>query len=107
MLDALKRLFIPPRPVVAVAPYLYVDNPRDIGVGVANLAPVQPGLAYSADQYAPRYNIRRNMEILEGGYGAPIPSYPETDLRANGVYLSGDIALASLVEFESARENQK
>jgi hypothetical protein len=79
----------------------YRPGPSTLGVGVSNLALEQPGRAVDSDFYSPRYNVRRGMVI-----GFPtVPNtgqfLPENDLRANGVYLSGDIALQGLIDLQN------
>lgn len=74
----------------------YRAGPASLGVGVSNLALEQPGRAVDQDFYSPRYNVNRGMTI-----GFPtVPNtgqlLPDYDLRGNGVYLSGDMALAAL-----------
>lgn len=78
--------------------YNYISGPRDVGVGVENMAFVQPGLAVSMNFYAPRYNVRGDLMPLSGAYMLTNQSVPNVDLRADGVYLSGTIELGKLVD---------
>lgn len=83
--------------------YSYRAGPRDLGVGVRNMAMEQPGRAVDADFYSPRYNVRKTMELRVPTLPNPgAPLVPDYDLRANGVYLSGDMALTALLENERA-----
>jgi hypothetical protein len=83
--------------------YSYRPGPSTLGVGVSNLALEQPGRAVDADLYSPRYNVRRHMVL-----GFPtVPNtgqyLPETDLRANGLFLSGDVALQGLIDLQNSK----
>lgn len=81
-----------------VRPFSYRAGPDNLGVGVENLALVSNGRPNEASFYSPRYDVRREMKP----YIPVLPnigqSLPAADLRQNGVYLSGDMALAQLVE---------
>jgi hypothetical protein len=81
--------------------FKYRPGPSTLGVGVSNLALEMPGRTVDADFYSPRYNVRRSMVI-----GFPtVPNtgqrLPETDLRANGLFLSGDVALQGLIDLQN------
>lgn len=79
--------------------YRYRPGPVGLGVGVSNMALEQPGRAIDADFYSPRYNVRGSLNPVAPMIANPgVVSVPFNDLRANGVYLSGDIALQSLIE---------
>ncbi len=76
--------------------YQYRAGPSTLGIGVLNLALEQPGRAVDQDFWSPRYNIRGALSThfpTVPNMGQALPAY---DLRANGVYLSGDIALVGL-----------
>lgn len=89
------------RRFVFSAPYNYVAGPRDIRVGVENMALVQPQLTYGADPFRSSDMIVGTMNLREGGFAGGDPSYPFTDLRAGGVYISGVLALQSLSKIQS------
>lgn len=76
----------------------YRVGPATLGVGVSNLALEQMGRAVDADFYSPRYNIRGSISPRLATLPNTGQRLPATDLRANGVYLSGDMALAQLIE---------
>lgn len=79
--------------------YRYRPGPVGLGVGVSNMALEQPGRAIDADFYSPRYNVRGALvTTLPMSPNPGAPSVPAFDLRGNGVYLSGDMALQSLIE---------
>lgn len=81
-------------------PYTYIPGPNTIGIGIDNFALVRPGIAIDEPIYGPRYNVRMSFAPAEGGQQFPLaPSGPSNDLRHNGVYLSGDVALQQLTEF--------
>jgi hypothetical protein len=75
----------------------YRAGPVGLGVGVSNLALEQPGRAVDADFYSPRYMVRGSISPRMPTLPNPGQFLPATDLRANGVYLSGDMALAALI----------
>lgn len=84
-------------------PYRYRAGPANLGVGVDNLALEQPGRAIDADFYSPRYNVRGQINLRFPTFANTGQYLPEYDLRGNGVYLSGDMKLAGLLEAESMR----
>lgn len=86
------------------ANYRYRQGPVALGVGVSNMALEQPGRAIDADFYSPRYNVRGGISPCGSMIGNPgTVSVPFNDLRANGVYLSGDIALQALIDLNRER----
>lgn len=85
--------------------YQYRQGPATLGIGVSNLALEQPGRAIDQDFYSSRYNVRGAMRThfpTVPNTGQFLPSY---DLRANGVYLSGDLRLIGLSEPAGAPGN--
>lgn len=81
--------------------YKYRAGPSTLGVGVSNLALEMPGRPVDADFYSPRYNVRRSMVI-----GFPtVPNtgqyLPHNDIKANGLFLSGDMALQGLIDLQN------
>lgn len=87
-------------------PYRYRAGPNTLGVGVENLALVQPGIADSWNFNSPRYNVRNQMDLRLPTLPNPGVKVPNYDLRADGVYLSGQYTLTGLVEpIEGATEN--
>lgn len=79
--------------------YRYRPGPVGLGVGVTNMALEQPGRAVDADFYSARYNVRAGIAPTASMVANPgAVSVPYYDLRQNGVYLSGDIALQALME---------
>lgn len=84
--------------------YSYRETPSTLGVGVENMALRQPGLAISMNYYAPKYNVRGDLGPWKPGYVKYYQDMPFRDLRADGVYMSGDLALAALSEM--ANENK-
>lgn len=81
--------------------YNYAPGPSTLGIGVENMALVQPGRAVDADLYSPRYNVRRDLSVgfpTVPNTGQRLPDY---DLRADGVYLSGAVKLTPLVDTEN------
>ena len=84
-------------------PYSYRAGPDRLGIGVDNMALVRPGIGIDEPVYGPRYNVRRSFEPFRGAAQFPLAvSGPATDLRASGVYMSGDMALAALADFQKA-----
>lgn len=81
--------------------YKYRPGPVGLGVGVSNMALEQPGRAIDPDFYSPRYNVRGDLRTLLPASPNPgAPSVPAFDLRQNGVYLSGDMALQALIDMQ-------
>ena len=78
-------------------PYRYRAGPNTLGIGVENLALEMPGRAIDADFYSPRYSVRGSISPRFPTVPNTGQRLPEYDLRASGVYLSGDIALAALI----------
>lgn len=85
---------------MASGPYQYIPGPNTLGIGVDNMALVRPGIGTDEPHYGKRYNVRKSFSPLMGGAQFPLAqSGPMVDLRANGVYMSGELALAQLTEF--------
>ena len=83
--------------------YNYIATPNTLGIGVDNLAFVRPPIATDFNTYGKRYNVRSDIRPLEGAGQFPLyVSGPTVDLRANGVYLSGEMALGALTEYKRA-----
>jgi hypothetical protein len=81
-------------------PYEYIPGPNTLGIGIDNFALVRPGIATDEPNYGPRYNVRKSFAPLRGASQFPVNvSGPKNDLRHNGVYLSGDVALQALADF--------
>lgn len=86
-------------------PYNYVTGPSTLGIGVDNLALVQPGIAATPPIYGKRYNVQGSFAPLTGAAQFPLNfERPLSSLRQNGVYLSGDMALDVLTQFN--RDNK-
>lgn len=80
--------------------YRYRAGPNTLGIGVENLALEQPGRAVDQDFYSPRYNVKGSLYThfpTVPNIGQSLPAY---DLRADGVYLSGAIAMQSLIDMQ-------
>jgi len=83
--------------------YRYIATPNTLGIGVDNLAFVRPPIATDFNYDSRRYNVRADIMPLEGAGQFPLYNIgPMTDLRANGVYLSGQLALGALTDFKRA-----
>lgn len=89
----------------ANGPYNYIAGPDRLGIGVDNMALVRPPIATDFSTYGPRYNVMRDFAPFLGASQFPLAVYgPKTDLRANGVYLSGSLALQALTDFNKANK---
>lgn len=84
-------------------PYSYVSRYRDIGQGAEIFALAGPMLPISATTYGPRYNVGGSINPILGAQAYSPKSGPNADLRANGVYLAGDLSLQALVEFNAKK----
>lgn len=84
-------------------PYNYIPGPNTLGIGVDNMALVRQPIAVDMPIYGQRYNVHKSFAPLHGGAQFPLAvSVPNVGLRANGVYLSGDMALSALTDFNKA-----
>lgn len=86
--------------------YNYVFGPNTLGIGVGNAALVRPQPPLVGGQpYGPKYNVHKSINTFApaGTNPGPLPLGPQVDLRANGVYLSGDMALMALADFEAKK----
>ena len=84
-------------------PYFYRPGPDRLGIGVDNFALERPGIPIDEPIYGTRYNVRRSFGPLLGGAQFPTAqSVPAVSLRQNGVYMSGDMALGALADFQAA-----
>lgn len=82
-------------------PYSYVSRYRDIGQGAEIFALAGPMLPISATAYGERYNIRGSINPILGAQAYSPKFGPQADIKANGVYLAGDLALQALVEMKA------
>lgn len=90
-----------------VFPYFYRPGPNTLGIGVDNLALERPGIPVDEPIYGRRYNVRKSFAPLTGASQFPLaPAVPAVSLRGNGVYLSGDMALQALAEFNAGKGRQ-
>lgn len=81
-------------------PYRYRAGPSTLGIGVDNMALERNPIAVDFNRYGPRYNVQRDFAPFLGASQFPTAVYgPKNDLRANGVYLAGDLALQALTDF--------
>lgn len=88
---------------MANSPYSYRAGPNTLGIGVENMALLRPGVAVDQPNYGPRYEVRGSINPFMGGAFYPVaPHGPYISLRADGVYLSGQMALQALADFEKA-----
>ncbi len=81
--------------------FRYKNTPDNIGVGVENIALSRPHGPVMGGTYGPAYNVRKSVDILSKGFVQLAQDLPTVDLRANGVYLSGEMALQALSDFEN------
>lgn len=86
-------------------PYRYRAGSNTLGIGVENFALEQPGRAIDQDFNSPRYNIRKELKTNFPTFPNMGQALPSVDLRANGVYLSGEIELAALIDAYNERRN--
>lgn len=82
--------------------YRYVFGPNTLGIGVENAALVRPMPPIAGGQpYGIKYNILGSIKTHEQAAQFPLAKFgPDVDLRANGVYLSGQIDLMALADFQ-------
>lgn len=86
-------------------PYTYRAGPDRLGIGVDNMALNRNPIAVDFNTYGPRYNVQRDFAPLRGAAQFPLyVSGPMNDLRANGVYLSGSLALQALTDYNKANK---
>jgi hypothetical protein len=89
------------------SPYSFRAGPVALGIGVENMALIQPGLAQFSNYYGARYNVRSNVDVSAPAFVKTTVEGPAVALRGNGVYMSdGDIALQSLIEFNRGQKNE-
>lgn len=85
-------------------PYSYTSRYRDIGQGAEIFALSGPVIPISATAYGPRYNIRGSINPILGAAAYSPKFGPKVDIKANGVYLSGDLSLQALAEFNAQKD---
>jgi len=96
-MNRLNRLYSPP--------YGYIRTPDNLGQGAEIYALVQPGLPPRSSSTNQRSLVRKQFQITSiGNPPANLQSLPVTDLRANGVYLSGQMELQALSDFQKGNE---
>jgi len=86
-------------------PYNYRAGPNTLGIGVDNMALERNPIAVDFSTYGPRYNVRGDFSPFLGAAQFPTAVYgPTTDIRANGVYLLGAMALQALTDFNKSNK---
>lgn len=94
--------------MITNGPYTYIPGPNTLGIGIDNFALIRPGIATDEPNYGPRYNVRLSIAPCEGGQQFPLaPNGPSNDIRHNGVYLSGDMALQALADFNDQMSGKR
>lgn len=89
-------------------PYQYRFGPNTLGIGVDNMALERPGIAIDNPNYGSRYAVLASFSPCEGGQQFPLTNIgPTNDLRHNGVYMSGDLALMALADFNKSLSKGK
>lgn len=86
-------------------PYKYKPGYNTLGIGADNMALVSPGFPQLSNFYSPKYLVQGDLKPFAPGYAKTTQEMPDTSLKANGAYLSGEIALAALSEFNAKVEN--
>lgn len=81
-------------------PYEYLPGYTGFGVGSENESFQRPTTIPIDSQYGPRYNVKGNIAPQSPGYLKMGQSLVPVDLKGQGVYFSGDIALQALSDFQ-------
>lgn len=87
-------------------PYSYVSRYRDIGQGAEVFALAGPMLPISTTTYGQRYNVRGSINPILGAAAYSPKDGPQADIRGNGVYLAGDLALQALVDMKASNSGK-
>lgn len=86
-------------------PYNYRAGPERLGIGVDNMALERQPIAVDAPNYGPRYNVHGSFSPLAGAAQFPYaPIGPMVSTKGHGVYMSGDMALDALTNFNKANK---
>lgn len=80
--------------------YRYIFGRTGFGVGADNMALAQPTTLPVDSMYGPRYNVRRDLGPHSPGFVKEQQNFVPVDLLANGVYMSGTLALQALAQFD-------
>lgn len=83
-------------------PYHFRPGVRGIGIGAENMALIQPTTLPVDSIYAPRYNVQRSMYSYSGGALKLAQELPFVSVKGQGVYLSGEMAMQALVDFNNS-----
>lgn len=94
------------RPRVKSGHYDYIVGPATLGLGVLNLAFANYDIPDSMEFYRPGWNIKRSFSPFTGAAQFPLArSGPQFDLRANGVYMAGELNLGMLTQISQTPGN--
>jgi hypothetical protein len=83
--------------------YGFIRRYLNIGIGVESEGFQRPTSLPSDNIYAPRYNVKGQLDPQQPGYLKLAQEFVPVSLLANGVYLQGTLALQALSEFEKAQ----
>jgi len=83
--------------------YKYKQNQTGLAIGSDGLALLRPHGPILGGTYGPRYNVKRNIDILRPAFIQEGQALPSIDLRGQGAYLSGEMALQKLSDFEKEK----
>lgn len=84
--------------------YDFVYGRTGYGIGVENMGFVKPQTDPIDSIYGPAYNVRGQLMSLKPGFLKIAHQFVPVDLRANGVYFSGDFALQALSDFNNGNQ---
>ena len=86
-----------------IGPYSYRVGPNTLGIGVDNIAFADYRIATDEPIYGPRYNVHRSFSPCDAAAQFPLAaSGPHIDLKADGVYMNGSIAMQMLTQFNKS-----
>lgn len=77
-------------------PYTFGNTETNKGIGSGSAAFGRPYYPLASGQYGPAYNVKRNLDTNSNAGLVLAQSLPSVDLRANGLYFSGDFSLLPL-----------
>lgn len=84
--------------------YSFQYGRTGFGVGVGNMGFQRPSSLPADNIYAPRYNVKSQLDPQAPGYVKLKQEFVPVSLMANGVYFQGTLAMQALAEFEKANK---
>ena len=86
------------------SPYGFRQGYNGFGIGIEDLGFERPTTIPANTFYGPRYNVRNCVEPQAPGYVLQGQSLVSVDLKGDGAYFSGAMAMQALSDFNKGKQ---